>query len=189
MTDWFVSDTHWGHANVIRYSKRPFSNVDEMDKALINNWNSVVEPGDNVYHLGDVTFGKTGFNDAILYSLNGNKHLVRGNHDKLCHKPEFNKHWVWIKDYHELKIDGRLLVLQHYPLLTWNKAHKDPAAWMLHGHSHGNLNHVNMHTTRLDVGVDSHNYKPISYAEVSAILSKRKYQAVDHHGKVVEDEE
>ena len=79
MKTFLISDTHFGHANIIEYCGRPFANADEMDEALVTNWNSVVSPEDKVYHLGDVTLSKSKL--PILERLNGHKTLIRGNHD------------------------------------------------------------------------------------------------------------
>ena len=78
---WFTSDTHWNHANIIKYCKRPFANVEEMDDALISNWNAVVDKGDHVYHLGDFCWGKRDGWIKYLKLLNGNIHIIKGNHD------------------------------------------------------------------------------------------------------------
>lgn len=78
---WFTSDHHFGHKNILEYEKeaRPFSTIEEMHEALIERWNSVVNPNDIVYHLGDFCFGKK--NIEIAQRLNGKKKLVMGNHD------------------------------------------------------------------------------------------------------------
>ena len=79
----FTGDTHFGHRAVIKYGKRPFADVDEMDAEMIRRWNVVVPPNGEVYHLGDVSFRKNAATLAILKRLNGRKHLLEGNHDNL----------------------------------------------------------------------------------------------------------
>lgn len=76
---WVISDTHFCHKNIIDYCGRPFSSAREMDEALIENWNSVVKPGDKIYHLGDVYMGRN--ESGFQHRLNGKKRLVLGNHD------------------------------------------------------------------------------------------------------------
>jgi calcineurin-like phosphoesterase family protein len=110
----FTADTHFGHRAVIKYGKRPFADVDEMDAELIRRWNVVVPTDGIVYHLGDVSFRKNAATVAILKRLNGCKHLIQGNHDHL--NAETKAQFVDIADYRELKIDGRKIVLCHYPL-------------------------------------------------------------------------
>lgn len=72
MTLWFTADHHFGHANIIEYTNRPFDNVEQMDEALITAWNDVVEDGDLVYHLGDFTLSDWPFAKSVLQRLNGN---------------------------------------------------------------------------------------------------------------------
>ena len=78
---WFISDTHFGHTNILEYEKvaRPFSCLDEMHEVMIDRWNSVVKQNDIVYHLGDFAFGKHTI--AIADRLRGKKRLIMGNHD------------------------------------------------------------------------------------------------------------
>ncbi len=78
---YFIADTHFNHANIIKYCNRPFKNTDEMNKYIIKKWNSVVKQTDTVYHLGDVGFGKFEELKTLVGSLNGRKILLRGNHD------------------------------------------------------------------------------------------------------------
>jgi calcineurin-like phosphoesterase family protein len=82
MNRWFTSDLHFGHANIIKHCNRPFANVDEMNMAIIDNWNSVVKDGDKVIVLGDVALGKLDETLPLVTLLNGEKYLVPGNHDK-----------------------------------------------------------------------------------------------------------
>lgn len=178
--NWFISDTHFGHTNVIRYSNRPYRDAEEMDASIIANWNSKVQPGDNIYHLGDVFFCSEERAHRILDQLNGVIHLIYGNHDKLIKRSEsLRKRFAKISDYRELTIDGQSLVLCHYPMITWNKSHH--GSWMLHGHSHGSCKYpfeAKIH----DAGVDQNGYFPISFDDVRRIMSKKKFSAVDHHG-------
>ncbi len=78
---WFISDTHFGHANILEFEKeaRPFESLEEMHEVMIERWNNTVNPGDSVYHLGDFCFGRK--NIEIGSRLNGKKFLVLGNHD------------------------------------------------------------------------------------------------------------
>lgn len=86
MERFITADTHFGHSNIIGYCNRPFSDVKEMDGALIQNWNSVVGKGDVVYHLGDFAMGKKDFITNIVSRLNGEIHLIKGNHDSRSNK-------------------------------------------------------------------------------------------------------
>lgn len=186
----FTSDTHFGHANIIKYSNRPFDNVQEMDEALIANWNSVVSEDDFVYHLGDVSL--TGFNRTveILNRLNGTIFLVKGNHEKSVLRKSFTRdRFEWIRDYAEIKIQdddakgrNQMICLFHYAARVWNKAHH--GSWFLYGHSHDSID--DNWGRSMDVGVDAAyrilgEYRPFSYDEVKEILNSREHMAVDHH--------
>ena len=163
---YFTSDTHFHHAKVIDYCNRPFANVDEMNEALIKNWNDRVKRWDIVYHLGDFCFGNKQKIKEVLDRLNGNIFLIEGNHDRNL-STEIKQRFGWIKPYYELKHEGQHLVLCHYPFASWNGSHH---GWIhLHGHSHGSTkNHGNF--KRLDVGVDCHNFYPFELSDVIKML-------------------
>lgn len=110
----YIADTHFGHANVMKYDNRPWFTVSDMDNALIKNWNSVVTNEDTVYILGDISWYKTNETIKILDQLNGKKVLIKGNHDR--HDQELAKRFIKIVDYLEIKDDGRNVVLCHYPI-------------------------------------------------------------------------
>jgi calcineurin-like phosphoesterase family protein len=165
---WFTSDTHFGHFNIIKYANRPFSSVEEMNEILITNWNTVVYPEDEVYHLGDFGFGHQKSLESILNRLNGKKYLIRGNHDKPI-KNLYHYYFDWVKDYHRFFVAKQLIILCHYPIENWDgKYHK---SWHCHGHSHGKTPSENL--LRIDVGVDCHNYCPVNYEQVKKILNKK----------------
>ena len=172
---WFTSDLHLGHNNIIKYCNRPYKDADEMDAALINNWNSVVRPDDTIYNLGDFTFSKNA--EKYLARLNGVKHLIKGNHDK---QPSPSQGWASVNDYREVRVEGQFIVLLHYSMKVWNKSHG--GAWQLFGHSHNTLPD-DPNALSIDVGVDAHNYFPISFNDIKRIMAKKDYKSIDHHGK------
>jgi calcineurin-like phosphoesterase family protein len=178
MTVWFTSDTHFGHANIIGYSQRPFASTEEMDAVLICNWNARVRPQDEIWHLGDFTFRSEKAASLYLNRLNGRKHLVWGNHDS--EKVRQLDAWASSLPYAELALDGRKIVLLHYGLRVWNKSHH--GALHFYGHSHGSLPGDRQ---SCDVGVDNPAcvYAPWRLEEIEqhlATLPER--EPVDHHG-------
>lgn len=181
MSIFFTSDHHFGHAGVIKHTKRPFLSVEEMDEALIAAWNSRIKRGDSVYHLGDFSFHKRPETEAILRRLNGQKFIVLGNHDKILRKGEWPG-FSWMKDYYELKVpasllESRKICIMHFPLATWNKAHY--GSINLFGHSHGTFPTKGR---QMDVGVDTHpELAPYSLEEVMEIMKGREFVQVDHH--------
>lgn len=177
MTIWFTADHHFGHKNIIRFCNRSFENLDEMDKALIHNWNQLVAPEDDVYHLGDVGLCSTGKLRNYLEQLNGRIYLIRGNHEKTA--MACKNRFEWIRDRYELKVDDpdshqgkRLIVLSHYAMRVWNTSHW--GSWHLYGHSHGNLPDLE-DSLSIDVGVDCHQYAPISYSQIKEIMSHKTW--------------
>lgn len=78
---WFTSDLHFGHRNIIKFCNRPWETVEEMDKALIENWNSVVGKNDIVFDLGDFAFAPNWRWKEIISQLNGKHYLILGNHE------------------------------------------------------------------------------------------------------------
>ena len=128
---YFTSDLHLGHEAVIRMQNRPFENADEMNRMLIENYNSVVHNNDTVYLLGDICFriGVERAND-IIASLKGKKYLIRGNHDKKYDENLFEE----VRDFMTISADGFHISLMHYPMLSWPRSHY--GSIMLHGHIH-----------------------------------------------------
>lgn len=196
---WFTSDPHYGHRNIIKYSHRPFLfdkqkgfvdqnlDVNAMDEALIQNHNSVVKPQDRVYFLGDFAFYKDQRKTIdVLRRLNGSKVLVCGNHDEYL-SDDVLAMFSSVHDYLEINVPDKdnsrgkqKIVLLHYSMNVWNKSHH--SSWHLFGHSHGSLAD-NPNSLSFDVGVDSHNYTPISYDQVKMIMAKKTFKPIDHHGE------
>lgn len=137
---YYIADTHFGHANIIKMDKRPFENTEEMEEALVENWNTVVKSGDIVYILGDFCWGKKDDWICILDRLKGQKALIQGNHDLKGYPPELSKKFVGIYDYKEVKYDGCTVILSHYPIMCYRHSN-DPKTYMLHGHVHSTAEH------------------------------------------------
>lgn len=174
MSVYFIGDTHFHHYNILRYCSRPFENVNEMDDALVYNWNSVITDRDFVYHLGDVGFGDM---SDILPKLRGRKILILGSHDKDVKRPEAAKHFEQIHHgFFELKMDGQLVVLCHYCMQSWPKSFH--GSWHLYGHSHGRIEEAET-MLRFDVGVDVWDFKPVPWDIVKRKMSLKK--RCDHY--------
>lgn len=169
---WVISDTHFGHDNIIQYCGRPFANAELMDECLVENWNNVVKDGDIVYHLGDVYFGVNG-RDTIS-KLKGRKRLVLGNHDNgkdQVLQKVFQKIMVW-RMFPEFG-----LLLTHVPVhestlnpLVKLKDYKEGDVGKermpllnVHGHIHQNPSPSNRHR---NVSVEQLAYTPINIEEL-----------------------
>lgn len=210
MNTFFTADTHFGHANIIRYCHRPWvnrdldltttgewkdlaiarKNADTMDEALIANWNAVVGPKDLVYHLGDFSFGGVAKVRSIIPRLQFSQmFFLWGNHDKDMRQVK-NESFAnvngsisrvkFLGSLAEVSVEGQRITLCHYAMRVWNKSHR--GAWHLYGHSHGSLPD-DPHALSLDVGIDVHGYRPITFEEVAIYMAKKEFKPIDHHGE------
>lgn len=125
----FISDTHFGHSNVISYSGRPFRDVDEMDNVMIARWNATVTDDDDVFCLGDFGLGSFDRLCDIFHSLAGNKILIRGNHDGSYSKMR-RMGWSAVLEKASVSIAGYEVVMVHHPKMG------GADLFTLHGHIH-----------------------------------------------------
>jgi calcineurin-like phosphoesterase family protein len=160
MAVFFTSDSHFGDAPRLRIDRRPFASIGEMDRTIVERWNEVVGPRDEVWHLGDFAFGPPPERIAgLLAELKGTKHLIIGNNDgpATIEQPA----WASVQHYAELTVEGKRLVLCHYPFRTWNRMGQGVID--LHGHSHGKLKGA---PRQYDVGVDVWDFRPVPLATI-----------------------
>lgn len=136
MAIFYIADTHFNHSNIIGFDNRPFSSVDEMNETLIHNWNSVVKRGDQVYILGDFCWSRDeNVWISILQRLNGQKFLIRGNHDPKHVPGRLAKCFAQVCDYKEIKDCGTTVIMSHFPMLFYKHDYR-PNTVMLYGHVH-----------------------------------------------------
>jgi calcineurin-like phosphoesterase family protein len=160
MPIWFTSDTHHGHIKVIEYCKRPFADVEAMNRALRERWNARVKPGDTVYHLGDVAMGPVENVDIFRRGVEGHVVLIKGNHDRSTSrmlKAGFNE----VVNELYLELDGVRLFLHHQPMPQdlWQAK----ADFHLCGHVHDLwARQENI----INVGVDVRDFEPKSLEEL-----------------------
>jgi len=130
-----VSDTHFGHKGVCHFTRndgvtklRPFDTPEEMDEFMVEAWNARVRPNDKVYHLGDVVMSRRSL--SIMNRLNGDKVLIRGNHD-IFKDEDYRKYFRELRAYHVM--NG--MILSHIPI------HSESLGRFgvnIHGHLHAN---------------------------------------------------
>jgi calcineurin-like phosphoesterase family protein len=161
----FTSDTHWGHAGICQFTNydgspvRPWDDAEEMNEEMIKRWNETVGPKDKIYHLGDVVINRRFL--TILERLNGDKVLIKGNHDIFPLK-DYVKYFRDIRAYHVM--NG--MILSHIPV------HKESIARFgtnIHGHTHGNRvldTEGNIDPDYFCVCVEQTDYRPISFEDV-----------------------
>ncbi|QDM22737.1 metallophosphoesterase [Tardiphaga sp. vice154] len=164
MTTFFTGDTHFGHKGILEFSARPFESIDEHNRALVDAWNSVVQPSDTVWHLGDFAHRIDARRKASIFGkLNGSKHLILGNHDD---GDTTGLPWASVRQIAEISVESQRVVLCHYGLRVWPGISR--GAIQLYGHSHGRLPGTAL---SLDVGVDCWNYCPVSLPMIKARLA------------------
>lgn len=184
--NWIVSDTHFGHKNIITFKDnegnliRPFQSVEEMDETMVKNWNDVVKPNDRVYHLGDVVINRKAL--PILNRLNGRKCLIKGNHD-LFKLQDYLPYFDDIRAYRVFPEHG--IIFSHIPIYSGQLEGRFKRN--VHGHCHSNyvmkdvykgntwdsekFEHIPFYEKVIDeryinVCVEKTNFTPISFEEV-----------------------
>lgn len=166
----FTADQHLGHTNIIKLCGRPFADVQEMDEALIDNWNSRVTNGDTVYIIGDLLFRNCAPAEEYLQRLKGRKHLILGNHDKdWIKRGDIAKYFQTIERLAEIGDVKRKLVLCHYPMMSWNGMAR--GSCMIHGHIHANTHAdywplLKNNPNILNAGVDINGFSPVPFDEL-----------------------
>lgn len=178
-----TSDLHFGHKNILKFAPktRPFASIEEMDEALIKEWNEKVGENDYIIVLGDFSFYGEQKTKEILTRLNGKKLFVLGNHDKVLrfHLSMSNLHnfnIIGMYDYLEILVDGHVICLSHYPMITWNRCHHGSIQFF--GHCHGSL--PEQPGRQMDVGYDNVG----SISKIQDLLKKCLKKPIftpDHH--------
>jgi calcineurin-like phosphoesterase family protein len=167
-----VSDTHFGHLGVCKFTRndgvtklRPWDSPEEMDEEMVKRWNETVRPNDKVYHLGDVVINRKAL--GIMRRLNGDKVLIRGNHD-IFRDEEYREHFRELRAYHVM--NG--MILSHIPIHTESLGR---FGTNIHGHLHANRVMYQptwrIDDTRIDpryhcVCVEQTNFRPILFEDV-----------------------
>lgn len=176
----FTSDTHFNHENIIKFCNRPFSSIDEMNDFIISEWNKKVPENGIVYHLGDFGFGTTSKLIRLRNLLNGEIHLIVGNHDRKQLKDKiFTNCFESISQQLYIYVENQAIYLNHCPFLCYDGVYRKNKTWQLFGHVHSGPNsnkgldtpRLNMlFPTQYDVGVDNNNFSPISFYELKNII-------------------
>ena len=165
----YISDLHFGHANVIRYDHSPFADTEEMDHCLIRLWNSRVSKDDEVYIIGDFCYKAEKTPDWYLRQLKGHKHLIVGNHDKVTLDCEAAAKYLESVDKMLHVSDGdKQICLCHYPLAELYKS--GHGSWHIYGHIHGSTDEtyqfIKTRERALNAAACINNYTPVSINEL-----------------------
>jgi calcineurin-like phosphoesterase family protein len=201
---WWTSDLHVNHQNIIDFCGRPFykehvvhfalgdsvvevPDVDAMNQALLDNYNSVVAPADEVWFVGDLVMGRFETSIEFMRQFHGDKYLIPGNHDR-CHKmlPKWRK---WQPYYEAVgftvldsqvttKVGNQDVKVCHFPYTFTHPSDDrysvlrpdDTGEWLIHGHTHDTERFDLEHRT-IHVGVDAWDYFPVSESAIEKIIS------------------
>lgn len=168
-----TSDTHFCHNKEFLYGPRGFSSVDEMNEAIVDNWNRTVKHDDTVYLLGDVMLNDDKTGHQLLSSLNGHIHLIFGNHDtmgRICNGALDTWNMENCGYAEQFKFNGYRFYLTHYPTLTSNFDSGQPLKRMLInlcGHSHTQDRFQDWGKNPIyHCELDAHNCTPVSMEEI-----------------------
>lgn len=190
MANFYTSDLHIGHRNIIKYCNRPFADVDEMNTALVDRWNDAVSDDDTVYVLGDFALGDFTQSLEVGSLLQGRKVLVVGNHDRCFHvspgkRERMEQRYIDEAGFAEIRHGTTTLQLGEHSVLASHFPYKDegdsryvelrPKAygrtWLLHGHVHDRWK-VRAADRMVNVGVDVWDYAPIAEETLVAIIEQ-----------------
>ena len=182
---YFTADPHFHHRNIIEYCDRPFADVEEMNTALLDNINTLVQPDDTLYLVGDIVYGHPArvtlamAEETIKKIRCRNLILIPGSHDEdfAAKLPHLFKA---VSPLLDIKVHGQGITLCHYSMRSWKSSHH--GTWSLFGHHHGRLP-VDEATLAMDVGVDPNNYRPLSFEEVRAHMAAKKFLPIARRSK------
>ena len=154
------ADLHILYKNIIKYENRPYANTDEMDKALIKNWNSVVKADDKVFVLGDVAFTSKAKTIELVRQLNGRKTLIMGNHDRGRSVKFWQDAGFELVSPHPIVYGGKY-ILSHEP---FEKSSED--FFYIHGHVHSSEEYDDWNNRAACVSIERLNYQPARFEDV-----------------------
>ena len=189
---WFTSDWHLGHANILKFEPGrarvlKCTTIEEHDAALLARYNALVKPYDIVYVLGDVGFRDAKSVTNHVMQMNGTKHLIMGNHDRLSDEQYRRMGFASVTREMLIKLGGIYLRLSHYPYREgWLREmyrflsgghilrdrHKRPTRdnkWLLHGHIHSRAIAIPYHR-QIHIGVDTWQYRPVSWEQINSVI-------------------
>lgn len=167
---YFTGCTHFGHKNCLKFDNRPFSDIEQHDDALINNFNRIVTNEDTIYFLGDFCWQQTFENYQRLFNrLNGKKFFILGNHDNKQQLLRCKKEGLLVDVFETktIQINNDRIFLSHYPHREWAGYYK--GAYHLYSHVHGSLEDYKQST---DVSCMLWEYEPVSWKELKEYIDK-----------------
>jgi calcineurin-like phosphoesterase family protein len=204
---WITSDTHFGHAGIVRGTThwrtlddegnkivpldavRDFDTVEEMNEMMISNINDVVGENDTLFHMGDWSFGGFENISEFRYRINcKNIHLIIGNHDHHIesNKENIRRFFASVNYYNEVNVKHKSgnvkLVMCHYPIVSWNNMRRN--SYMLHGHQHLKGDQRFGNGKRMDIGMCGHpEFRPYNLDEIIDNLRNSESYEIENRTK------
>lgn len=180
MRRFITSDIHFFHSGILKFcpESRPYKDVTEMNEDIVRKWNTKVNPEDETWILGDVSFGRADDTVKIMNRLNGTKHLVVGNHDRkmLNSDGRFYDCFESVQDYKIISHDGTKCVLFHFPIAEHEGCHKGYIHFF--GHVHAKKTGLEEYRC-MDIGMDTNNCTVYDLDTVVRLMLKNKIR--QHH--------
>ncbi len=172
----YTSDLHLGHKSVLK-CRTMYETVEEMNEALIANWNKKVHKNDTIYILGDLSYRSETPVKNYLERLKGNKYLILGNHDRdwlrKISEEELSQYFSGIDSLVTFKMNKTKITLCHYPMLEWSGSRyaSNGSSYLIHGHIHSTKNEIYEYIkknqpTALNCGVDVNHLEPVTFEEL-----------------------
>lgn len=200
---WFASDTHLNHRAPVERGWRPFSSVEEMNECIITRWNETVSPRDQVWLMGDVFLGNETAGLELVRQLQGEKHLIMGNHDVVWsgNRDGYKHFRAWLESFETIqaygrrRIAGQTVMMSHFPFAgsgdhtreeRYNRYRlsDDHQSFLIHGHVHEAWKQSGRRM--LNVGVDVWDYRPVSIDTVAKWITGEETFYLPAHEPVTE---
>ena len=179
---YFSSDHHFYHVKIRDFHPIPRASysIEDMNERIIKAHNSKVRVNHIVYFLGDFSFGNEEQTLKIVKRLNGQKHLILGNHDKVIKNSSLiQAEFESVQDYKVVKFNKERIVLSHFPFRQWEGMHK--GSYHLYGHCHNSIENI-PYGKSMDVGIETRDdYAPWSFSEIHRKLKNR--ETLSHHDR------
>lgn len=178
--NYYISDMHLDHKNVLKFDSRPFESVEKMNENLITNWNAKVTDEDDIWVLGDFCYRSEKDPSFYLKQLKGKKHLIIGNHDKVTvNSGSALNYFDSVERLQHIKDREYNVILCHFPLADWNAKHR--GSYHVYGHIHNNKDEVyefmKKQERALNAGCMINNYEPVILEEL--LENNRRFQGAE----------
>lgn len=176
--DMYISDTHFGHENILEECRPQFKTIDEMDSFLIESINQKMKKTDTLYIVGDFSFRSKRPVVEYLEAINPQKVLILGNHDrdwlKKLSEAEIRQHFLGIYPQYCTKKNKIELHFNHFPQLAWNRSHHFGGSFSICGHIHNARDTSDaarlfpLVKGQFNAGVDVNGFSPVTFEELVA---------------------